>query len=120
MLRSGFLAVRLGIVLLIVPFMFSYKPALLLTGTIGGIVVAAITSLAGVAALAMGLEGYMFRRLNWVERTLLIIGAVMLVIPGWRTDLIGAAALASIMLWHYLRAKKVPRHPVNEISDESA
>lgn len=120
MLSSGFLAVRLGIVLLIVPFMFAYKPALLLTGTILGIGIATLTSFIGVAALAMGLQGYMFGNINWVQRALLILGAMMLVIPGWSTDLMGVAILASLVLSHYIRRRQFSLPPVSGIIDESA
>ncbi len=119
MLRSGFQAVRLGIVLLIVPFMFAYKPALLMAGTVVGIVVAAATSLIGVTALAMGLQGYIFGKTNWVARALLILAAIMLVIPGWRTDLLGTGALAGVGLWHYLGTKQFRPLHVSEISDNS-
>ena len=46
------------------------------------------------ALLASGFEGFFFRwSLKWFERPLMILGAVMLIVPGMVTDLVGIAII---------------------------
>ncbi|MDO8635794.1 MAG: TRAP transporter fused permease subunit [Dehalococcoidia bacterium] len=99
MMKTGFQSMRLGIVLMIVPFMFVYNPVLLMIGKPVDIIQATITALIGVTLLAGSLEGYLLKSANVVQRVILGAGGLLLVIPGWRTDLIGLALGVSALLW---------------------
>ena len=77
-MRTALTATRLGICTLVLPFMFAYNPALVLQGELMQIVIALITALITVGALASGLAGYLLRELHWVERGLLLFSAVLL------------------------------------------
>jgi len=92
--ETGWQATRLGIVSFIIPFMFVYGPALLLEGPIGDIILAVITSVIGIVALAAGVAGYGFGPLNWLERILFILGALGLIHQGLTTDIIGLILIA--------------------------
>jgi TRAP transporter 4TM/12TM fusion protein len=98
--KTGFTAVRLGIVTFIVPFLFVYKPSLLLIGSAGEIVATMFTAIIGVSFLGSGVEGFLVKRLTWPERILFIAGALLLMVPGLITDAIGAAIIALTLLWH--------------------
>ena len=53
-----------------------------------------VTALIGAYLLASGFEGLFFRwSLKWFERPLMILGAVMLIVPGMVTDLVGIAII---------------------------
>ena len=53
-----------------------------------------VTALIGAYLLASGFEGFFFRwSLKWFERPLMILGAVMLIVPGMVTDLVGIAII---------------------------
>ena len=53
-----------------------------------------VTALIGAYMLASGFEGFFFRwSLKWFERPLMILGAVMLIVPGMVTDLVGIAII---------------------------
>ncbi len=75
------------------PFMFIYRPALLLMGLPGetlywgNVVVAIVMSVLGVIALAAGVTGYMRNNLNPLLRFALIVAAMLLLAPhlGGRT-----------------------------------
>jgi len=97
-MRTGWQAVRLGIVTFIVPFIFVYDPALIMIGEPARIVLAVITSIGGVIMLAAGLEGYVFKPANWIERAVLLAGGLLLVFPGWTTDLIGIGIVSPVAL----------------------
>lgn len=96
--KVGFIAWRLGLSAFLLPYMFVYGPALLMQGTIGEVVLAAITSIIGIAALSMGLEGIgIEKHLNCVQRILLILAAILLVYPGIVTDLLGLGAVVALV-----------------------
>ncbi len=92
--KTGLQAARLGIVGYIVPFMFVYDQALILQGSIGDILVAAASAVAGAIAVAAAMQGYLLGRAYWWERLFLGAGALALIFPGWTTDLAGVAILA--------------------------
>lgn len=97
-MRTGFLAMRLALGGIIVPFVFVYQPELLmLDGTAADTVRAAVILLIGVALLAVAAEGHLFVPLPIWLRIVLVLGAIGLVTPDYVLDLIGAvAALAAI------------------------
>lgn len=84
----------------LVPFAFVYGPGLLLIGSAGEIVLAVVTGLAGVVALAAAVVGWLRGPLGWIDRALLAAAAVALVFPGLYSG--GAGLLA--LLW----AARVP------------
>jgi TRAP transporter 4TM/12TM fusion protein len=92
--QTGFTACRLGLIAFVVPFMFIYSPELLLIGTPAAIVLAAISSCVGVVALSMGVFGWFREKLPTLPRLLFAVGGLLLIKPGWITDLIGVGLLA--------------------------
>jgi TRAP transporter 4TM/12TM fusion protein len=91
MMKTAFQAIKLGVAAYIVPFLFAYHPSLLLQGNILEIIHATITAMIGISLVAVGIEGFLFRELNWLKRVLLILGGLGCMIPGWKSDLIGLA-----------------------------
>jgi len=109
---AGWEAVRIGSAGFIVPFMFIYEPALLMIGDWQTIASAFVTATIGCILLAAGLFGYLLRAALWWERVLLIAAALLLIKPGWITDLIGLALLALVLASQYLvKAKEMRNEP---------
>ncbi|TSA48698.1 MAG: TRAP transporter fused permease subunit [Deltaproteobacteria bacterium] len=98
MMKTAFQAMRLGIAAYVVPFIFAYKPALLLQGSAMDIGEACVTAVLGVTLLAMGLEGFLFTPLVWWKRIVLMIGGVVLMIPGLLFDAIGIVIVAPVII----------------------
>jgi len=98
MMKTAFQAMRLGIAAYVVPFIFAYKPALLLQGSAMDIGEACVTAVLGVTILAMGLEGFLFTPLVWWKRIVLMIGGVVLMIPGLLFDAIGIVIVAPVII----------------------
>ncbi|MCL2569461.1 MAG: TRAP transporter fused permease subunit [Oscillospiraceae bacterium] len=93
-IKTGLCAMRLGVVAFIIPWIFVYAGELLMMGSPIAIIVAAVTAAIGVYALTAGIQGYCFdRKTGLVLRIALLIGAVMLIVPGFQTDLIGILPL---------------------------
>ena len=112
--QTGWESSRLGIVGYIVPFIFVYQPALLMHGSATEVALAAGSALVGTIALAGAMTGYFFAILSWWQRSLMFLGAVTLIYPGWKTDLVGltllAVAVAGIKMDRLtLRRAQVPK-----------
>jgi len=100
----------------LVPFMFVLDPSgtgLLLTGSIktlgnadwGSIAVVTGTAALGIAALAGGVQGWLFSRTNWVEKWLLIIAGVALVYPTTTADIAGFGCFVLVVAMQLLRRR---------------
>ena len=111
-MRTGFVAMRLALGGLIVPFVFVYQPELLmLDGTAADTVRAAVILLIGVALLAVAAEGHLFVPLPIWLRIVLALGAIGLVTPDYVLDLIGAvAALAAIGVAMFMAKRQERLH----------
>lgn len=82
----------------IVPFMFVYNGALLLEGHWYELLLVVCTSILGVFALAVAIEGWLRRRLPWWCRVAAFLAALLLIVPGWATDLGGLALMALVYI----------------------
>lgn len=96
-MATAWTACRIGSVLYIIPFFLIYNPVLMLQGTLLQIVEAVITSILGIIALAGGIQGYLLRRTNIIERIALLIAANALIWPGWVTDVIGLLLFVAVL-----------------------
>jgi TRAP transporter 4TM/12TM fusion protein len=80
---AGVYATRLGIGNFIIPFAFIYNPGLILNDTPLNIALAIIFTMVGIISIAVGFEGYLYRRLTGWQRILLLISGIMLLFPIW-------------------------------------
>jgi TRAP-type uncharacterized transport system fused permease subunit len=96
---------RLGIAAYIVPFIFAYKPALLLMGTPFEVIEACGTAVLGISFIAIGLEGFLFSPMNMLKRGIFILGGLILMVPGLIFDAIGLCLVLPLFLIEW-RSKK--------------
>jgi TRAP transporter 4TM/12TM fusion protein len=98
LMDTSWASVKLGLTGYIIPFMFVFAPALLLKGDLFTVTLAAVTASVGVICLAGGLHEYFFlgKARRW-ERVLLIIAALVLIKPGWMSDVVGLALIALVL-----------------------
>lgn len=98
--KTGFTAFRFGIVAYIVPFIFISFPDLLLheTGSLINTSIACGTAIAGVFCLVAAIEGCLFVKINIIQRILLAVAALMMIIPGTVTDMIGIGAIVTAII----------------------
>ena len=100
----------------LVPFMFVLDPSgtgLLLTGsmkTLGGadwgsIALVTGTAALGIAALAGGVQGWLFGRTNWIEKWMLIVAGLALVYPTTTADVVGLGCFALVVAMQLLRKR---------------
>ena len=99
MWNVGLGAMRVAAPAYIVPFMFVYEPSLLLIGDcVHQPAPRRSSATVGVICLAAGLQGYLLRECRWWERVALLAAALLLIKPGYVTDAIGLALLASVVV----------------------
>ncbi|MGN0977116.1 MAG: TRAP transporter permease [Faecousia sp.] len=107
--KTGFTAFRMGLVAYIIPFIFLLNPAILLQGSGISVVAAAVTSILGVFCLTGAIEGYMFKYWSVVSRIMLAAAALLMMIPGTATDIIGIAIVAVGFILDLLIFKPGPK-----------
>ena len=113
-MKTGINATKLAIGAFVVPYIFCLNPAMLLIDvTPLGVVQIIITSLIGIFGVAAAMNGYLYRKLNWAARIAICVAGLMMMDPGFVTDLIGIALMAVIVLIQYLGAKKATQPPVS-------
>jgi TRAP-type uncharacterized transport system fused permease subunit len=108
MVKTAFQSMKLGIAAYLVPFIFAYRPALILQGTIPDVLEACITAIIGISFIAIGVEGFLFRPLNFYKRAVLFVGGVVTMIPGLLFDIVGLCLAVPIIVieWKARRAAK--------------
>jgi TRAP transporter 4TM/12TM fusion protein len=80
---TGVYATRLGIGNFIIPFAFIYNPGLILNDTALNIALVIIFTIVGIFSIAVGFEGYLFKKLSWWQRILFLINGILLFFPNW-------------------------------------
>ena len=109
--QTGFTSFRMGIVAYIIPFIFLLNPAILLEGSGMNVVLAAATAILGVFCLTGAIEGYLLKYWSMVARVMLGIGALMMMIPGMTTDLIGIGLVVVAFILDKVIFKPQPKNP---------
>ncbi len=111
-MEVGFTACKLGICAFIVPFMFCYAPTLLWKGAAGDIIVTIITALIGATMLSYGLQRYagcFSLPLGIIPACILIASALLMIIPGTVTDLIGIAGACVVLVPLFLKKRHMKK-----------
>ncbi|MDR7868664.1 MAG: TRAP transporter permease [Sporomusaceae bacterium] len=118
--KVGFTAIRLGIVALVVPFMFVYGPQLLLIGTWPEIAQSIVTSIFGCIAMSIAVHGwYQGQVPTWI-RGLFLLGGLGLIKPGTVTDIAGVLLIVVAYFLNKKFAKKtVPSAETTATADQS-
>ena len=108
-MKTGVTATRLAIAAFIIPYIFAYNNALIFVGSdvkflsVASIVISATL---GMASIASGLMGYLIRDMKAISRVALVIGGLLMVIPGTVTDLAGLAVLVVVLVLQRIENKK--------------
>jgi len=105
-MKTGFLAWKFSLAAFLLPYVFVYNPALLLMGSAGECILASITSIIGAVCLSASVVGYLNRKLTWFWRMVSFAAALLLIKPGWITDLIGLVLALIMVVYHWRSAKR--------------
>ncbi len=97
-LKTGMEAVRFGLVLYTLPYLFVYNNGLLFMGGAGAVVSSVIIAALGIFALAVGAQGYFTRPLGSVLRGAFLVSSVALFWPSMVITLLGIGLLAGLVV----------------------
>lgn len=120
-LKTGVTATRLAITAFIVPYIFAYSPEMLIGVDMGvetawyNVVILVITAVCGIYFLSAGMEGYMFKRMPVWERLMALAGGLLMIIPGWQTDIAGLVLMILVVLLQKLGEKKENKNKENAV-----
>ena len=89
---------RIGVLTYVVPFVFAYRPALLLKGSLAEIAMVLVFTTLGCLSLGGGLVG--FTNTGWLQRFMLLIAALLLFIPVTHINLTGTGVFLLVLLWY--------------------
>ena len=64
-----------------------------------------------ITALAAGLQGWLIRKTNFVERSLLVLSGALVIVPAVNLDAIGVGLLALVFVMQLLRRKPAKASP---------
>ncbi len=87
-MATGLAAFRFSLVGFTLPYMFVFRPELLLLAddgesvTFTAVALAVTAAVLGILALAASISGYMFGAMSWVHRLVLFAAAMLLLFPG--------------------------------------
>ena len=103
--ETGIEAVRLALVLFMIPFVFVYNPALLGIGPIPDIAWVFFTCAMGIMGLGIGVIGYWKTDLSIPMRAAYIVSALLLIVPEVTTDIVGLVSLFILMGYKMIKAR---------------
>jgi len=93
--KTGINATRLAIAAFIIPFMFVYNPALVLTDyTPLSLTTALISAVVGMVGISSAVMGFLIRRTRLWERIVLFLAGLCLIDPHLILDIIGYGTIA--------------------------
>jgi TRAP transporter 4TM/12TM fusion protein len=104
--KVGLEAMKFGLMLLVLPFIFAYKPALLAIGTPLEIMATFIIILISFFPLSIAFIGYSNRALGYVERLLYLLSAALILIPEVYTSIVGLAIFLLLLMYDKRLSKK--------------
>lgn len=91
-----------------IPFMFVYGPPLLMEGNFIQVIWAFVTAFIGVIAMASGIMGWLIAGSNFIQRIMMLAGALSLINPGIYTDAIGFVLIGLVIIWQRNQIKNTP------------
>lgn len=107
-MKTGFLAMRLGLINFILPFLFALNPTLILRGEPLSIVHDVATAVLSVWLMASSFEGMLYGAggLGPIARIAVFAAACGALVPGWRSDLAGVVLVALVYAWQFYRRSR--------------
>jgi len=106
-MKTGLEAVRFGIVLYTLPYLFVYNPAMIMNGTPVEILYVFIIAGIGVFSLAAGAQGYLLDSIGWLKRFMFVLASVLIFWPHYAITIIGLLLLITLVV---IEKKKSDKH----------
>ncbi len=106
-MKTGVNATKLAIAAFLVPYIFVMNPQMLLFNvTALGLVWMMVTSLVGITAVSGAVSAWFRTNMNWIERIAAFVGGVMLIDPGYITDIVGIGLCVAVFISQQIKYNK--------------
>ena len=114
-MKTGVNATRLAIAGFIIPFIFAMSPDMLLINTTWyEVALITVTSIAGMYGVTYGLSGFSSyerhgagKAIGIALRVIAIAGGLLLIYPGYVTDIIGVLLVGGVLAWQKIGVPKM-------------
>ncbi|MCR4600265.1 MAG: TRAP transporter permease [Clostridia bacterium] len=98
-MKTGVNATKLAIAAFLVPYVFAFNPSLLMLDQgVASTTLMVVTSLVGIFAVAVCMNGWFFIRQPALLRLAFLVGGLTLLYPGLASDVIGFSIVGVLML----------------------
>ncbi len=91
----------------IIPYMFIYHNELLMMGSVVDTLVSIVKLITGITFVAVGIQGFFYKKLNIYQRIFIILGGIFVIVPGFISDLVGISMIGIIIFLTTNRAIKI-------------
>ncbi len=105
-METGFQAWKFAKGLYLIPLFMVYNPAFIVGGPIPLIVWNVIIAFLALGAFAAALEGYLFTRMSWPVRVVLLPAIVAVFYPDLMVEIAGAAVMALALAANWLASRR--------------
>lgn len=106
-IRTGVNSAKLAIAAFIIPYMIVYSPALLMIDvTFLEVLWVVFTAMLGMIAIGAGMVGFWYRKINWIERLIVIACGLSMVYPEKISDFIGLAVFGVMFAFQMMSKRK--------------
>jgi TRAP transporter 4TM/12TM fusion protein len=103
---TGFQAWKFAKGLYLIPLFMVYNPEIIMGGPLPLLVWTAFTGLLALGAFAAALEGYLFTRMSWPVRLVLLPAIVAVFYPSLAVEVAGAAVMALALAGNWLASRR--------------
>lgn len=119
-MRTGLEASRIAIAGYIIPYLLVFNQGIILRGPFLEIVLALISAVIWIYILVIGLQGWMLTQLNFLERAIMVAGAVVVPFPiifsNFQSVLLGLALTGVFYLHQRRRRGKILQPQLQEMT----
>ncbi|UCH06455.1 MAG: TRAP transporter fused permease subunit [Deltaproteobacteria bacterium] len=97
-MKTGLEAVRFGIVLYTLPYLFVYNPALIMKGSLLDILFVFLIAGIGIFSLAIGAQGYLLESIGWWKRFFFVLASILIFWPSYTITIVGLLLLIILVV----------------------
>jgi TRAP transporter 4TM/12TM fusion protein len=112
-LKVAGVSIRLAIMKYVIPFFFIYRPSILLIGHWYNIIETIFVTWMSANLFAIGTVGYYRFPIHRVLRVVILLVALILIIPGLASDLIGVCFMGSLIVWQRIQSSRLQMSAVD-------
>ena len=102
-------AMKIGLVALVIPYMFLFNPVLLGFGEPVDIVANFVIALIGVIIFSVGIVGWFKKKINFVARIGLTLSGLLIIYPDHKISLIGFSIIAIWFVSNFISTRITKR-----------